>query len=530
MSTLAHLLRRQTLALAAAGLVSLVPISQALAGDPVPGGTLRYAIAAESDALVALTNTSGTAVLVGPKIFDGLLTYDNDLNPSPQLATSWETSPDGLRYTFHLRDGVTWHDGQKLTSGDVAFSIQRLKVSQPRGRGTFANVQKVETPDPLTAVIVLSKPAPYLLTALASTESPIVAKHVLESTPPNTTPGPSQLIGTGPFVFKDWVRGDHVTLVKNPNYWDKPKPYLDKIVIRFITDEAAIGAGLETGEIDVTGDLALGDVERLKGNRDLLVEARSVPYSAAQVQAIFNLDHDYVKDQKVREAISHAIDLKGFANFVYFGLADVSPTPISPALTKFHDDEIKPHAYDPELAKKILDDAGYKVKTDGWRFPLTLLYNGGIDQRNGAFFKQALQKIGINADLKSYDFATYVKTAYTDRAFDLTVEALNNIFDPAAGVQRIYWSKNFKIGLPFSNGAHYANPKVDDLLEAAAAEPDLAKRKADYKTFQEIVDEELPVINLVANYDVIASRKNVKNVDVGGLGLQNNFATVYIEK
>jgi peptide/nickel transport system substrate-binding protein len=117
-----------------------------------------------------------------------------------------------------------------------------------------------------------------------------------------------------------------------------------------------------------------------------------------------------------------------------------------------------------------------------------------------------------------------------DRASGLTVEALNHIFDPAAGAQRVYWSKNFKIGLPFSNGAHYASPMVDDLLEAAAAEPDLAKRKADYKAFQEIVDEERPVINPVAIHDVIASRENVKSMDVGGLGLQNNFATVCIEK
>ena len=530
MSVLSSLLYRQTVGLAAAGLVSLLPLSPALAGDPVSGGTLRYAIEAESDALLALTNTSGTAVLVGPKIFDGLLTYDNDLNPAPQLATSWEISPDGLRYTFHLRDGVTWHDGQKFTSADVAFSILRLKVSQPRGRGTFANVKDVETPDPLIAVIVLAKPAPYLITALASTESPIVAKHVLGATPPTATPGPSQLIGTGPFMFKEWVRGDHVTLVRNPNYWDKPKPYLDQIAIRFITDYASIAAGLETGEIDVTGDLSLGDIERLKTNPDLLVTARSVPYSSPQVQAIFNLDHEYAKDPKVREAVAHAIDLQGFANLVYFGFADVSPTPISPALTKFHDPDIKPHAYDPELAKKLLDKAGYGVKADGWRFPLTLLYNGGIDRRNGEFVKQALQKIGINADLKSYDFATYVKTAYTDRAFDLTVEALNNIFDPASGVQRIYWSKNFKIGLPFSNGAHYSNPKVDELLEVAAAEPDAVKRKSDYKAFQEIIDAELPVINVVAPFDVIATRKAVRNADVGGLGLQNNFAAVYFEK
>lgn len=527
-STIIRSKRRLALLCAVAGL-ALLSEGRAMAA-PQGGGTLTYALGAESDALVALNNTSGSAVDVGPKIFDGLLAYDNDLSPKPQLATSWSVSPDGLQYTFKLRDGVTWHDGQKFTSDDVAFSILRLKVAQPRGRGTFANVVDVKTPDPLTAIIVLSKPAPYLLTALAATESPIVAKHVLENTEPTATPTPAQLIGTGPFVFKEWVRGDHIILDRNPNYWDKPKPYLDRIVIRIITDNAAISAALETGEVDITGDISLGDIDRLKANPDLGVEARNVPYSGDQRELIFNLDREFVKDQKVREAIAHALDLQGFADTVYYGYAQVSPTPISPALTKFHDPAIKPHSFDIALANKILDDSGYPRKADGTRFTLRLLYNGGIDRRNGEYVMQALQKIGINGDLQSYDFGAYVKTAYSDRNFDLTVEALNNIFDPAVGVQRIYWSKNFKVGLPFSNGSHYQNPDVDRLLQEASTEPNEAKRKQDYFDFQEIVDKELPVINLVAAEDIIVHNKKVKDFAPGGEGIANNFASVYLEK
>lgn len=497
---------------------------------PQPGGTLRYEIQQEGEALVALNNTSGLATDIGPKIFDGLLSYDNDLHPHAQLATAWSVSPDGLRYTFTLRPGVKWHDGQDFTSADVAFSILRLKVAQPRGRATFHNVTSVETPDPLTAVVVLSKPAPYLITALASRESPIVAKHVLEGTDPNATPTTSQLIGTGPFVFKEWVRGDHIILDRNPNYWDKPKPYIDRIVIRVIADSGAIAAAFEAGEIDIGSDVSLADVGRFKSNPKLGVEARAVPYSADQRNLTFNLDRPFVKDIKVREAIAHAVDPVAILQNVYFGYGLVSNTPISPVLTAFHDSAIKPHSIDYDLANKILDDAGYPKKAGGTRFTLKLLYNTYLDPRQAEYVKQALAKIGIAATIENLEFGAYVEKTYTARDWDITLEGLNNIFDPVIGVQRVYWSKNYKVGLPFSNGAHYNTPEVDRLLETAASEPDLAKRQQLYNRFQEIVDQDLPVINLVAIDDVIAHAANVKDYAPGAEGISNNFANLYIEK
>jgi peptide/nickel transport system substrate-binding protein len=327
--------------------------------EPRFGGTLRYEIQQEGDAFVASNNTSGTAQDLGPKVFDGLLTYDNDIKPLPQLATSWTIAPDGLTYTFKLRPGVKWHDGQDFTAEDVAFSILRLKVANPRGRGTFANVKDVQTPDPLTAVLVLSKPAPYLITALASRESPILAKHVLEGTEASATPTPAQLIGTGPFVFKEWVRGDHIILERNPNYWDKPRPYLDRIVIRIISDASAIVAGFEAGEIDIGDDVSLPDLDRLKSNPKLGVDARTIPYSADYRNLTFNLDRPIVANQQVRQAIAHVIDPNVLLQNVYYGYGELAPTPISPALTKFHDAQIKPWKIDLNLAGKLLDEAGF---------------------------------------------------------------------------------------------------------------------------------------------------------------------------
>lgn len=526
-----HLLSKPAVRRAAILAAAMLPVvSSAAFADPTRGGTLRYEIQQEGEALVAINNTSGLATDIGPKIFDGLFSYDNDLKPIPQLALSWSATPDGLAYTFKLRPGVKWHDGKDFSAEDVAFSILRLKVAQPRGRATFANVKEVQTPDPLTAIVVLSKPAPYLVTALASRESPIVAKHVLEGTEPNATPTTAQLIGTGPFVFKEWVRGDHIILERNPNYWDQGKPYLDRIVIRVISDAGAIAAAFEAGEIDIGGDVALPDVERLKADPKLGVEARAVPYSADNRNLTFNLDRPNVKDVRVRQAIAHAVDPEVILKTVYYGFGQVSNTPISPVLVKFHNSAIKPHVIDVALANKLLDDAGYAKKADGTRFSLKLLYNTYLDPREAEYVKQALAKLGIAATIENLEFGAYVKRAYTDRDWDITLEGLNNIFDPVIGVQRIYWSKNFKIGLPFSNGSHYVNAEVDKLLESAASEPEEAKRKALYDRFQEIIDRDLPVINLVAIDDVIAHGANVKDYAPGAEGISNNFANLSLDK
>src|SRR5450830_1070654 len=157
---------------AAGTLAALSGLGQlANAAEPKQGGTLTWIVTPEPSSILPLTTTAGGNTELGPKIVEGLLTYDFNLNPKPLLATSWSISKDGLQYRFNLRRGVKWHDGKDFTSADVALSILTLKTVHPRGRATFANVTEVQTPDPLTAIIVLSKPSPTLLTALAGAES-----------------------------------------------------------------------------------------------------------------------------------------------------------------------------------------------------------------------------------------------------------------------------------------------------------------------------------------------------------------------
>ena len=240
---------RRTLLAVALGASLLGGAAQA--ADPQPGGTLNLVLNYEPPALIALTTVATPALSVSAKVTEGLLSYDFDLNPQPQLATQWEVSSDGLRYTFHLRPNVKWHDGQDFTSADVAFSIELLKKVHPRASSTFANVTKVETPDALTAVLVLSKPAPYLIKAFAAAESPIVPKHIYEGTDPLTNPHNNAPIGTGPYIFDKWVRGSYILYKRNPHYWDQNRPYLDQLVVKFIPDAAARSVAFETGDADL---------------------------------------------------------------------------------------------------------------------------------------------------------------------------------------------------------------------------------------------------------------------------------------
>ncbi|MEB0208504.1 ABC transporter substrate-binding protein [Pseudomonas sp. CCC3.1] len=527
------LTRRQLLAYtsATAALLQLTPRFSYADDTPVRGGTLKLHIAIEPPILVNLTHTAGAAVYITGKVTEGLLNYDMDLKPLPQLATAWTVSEDGLAYTFSLRQDVKWHDGQDFSADDVVFSLNTLKNSNPRGRATFANVASITAINPHLVQLTLSKPAPYLLTALAACESPIVAKHVYGEARPETHPNASAPIGTGPFVFKEWVRGSHVILERNPNYWDAPKPYLDRIIVRFIADSAATVAALEAGEIDIsTGGVPLSDIERIKINPRLSIEDRSEPYINGITRVEFNLDNPYLKQHAVRVAIAHAINLEFIRKTIFLGYGQPLYGPISPDMKNFYAHDLPRYAFDVAKANQLLDDAGLARDAQGVRFKLTLDPLPGPEtyRRTADYIKQALAKIGIQVTLRSQDFATYVKRVYTDRDFDFTLNGMSNLFDPTVGVQRLYWSKNFQPGVPFSNGAHYNNPQVDQLLEAAAVETDVQKRFALFAEFQKTVVEDLPDLGISTLVNPIVYDKRVKQFFVGAQGLVSNAAEIFI--
>ena len=499
---------------------------------PRRGGRLTLLVNPEPNVLINFATTAGAEQKASPKVTEGLLSYDFNVRPQPQLATAWTISADGLQYTFKLRQGVRWHDGQPFTSKDVATSIGLLKQYHSRGRSTFANVVEVRTPDPHTALLQLSRPAPYLIYALAASESPIVPAHLYDSGDPLNNPHNIAPIGTGPFRFKSWERGSHVVLVRNPDYWDAPKPYIDELVLRFIGDPAARAVALETGELDLAGEnpVPLLDIQRLQALPHLALESRGYSYDAAQTQLQFNLDNRYLANSKVRQAIAHTIDREAILRAVWYGYGIVAPSPISPLLTQFYDPHAPTWPHDPAKANQLLDEAGLPRQSNGYRFALNVDYNpyDPTFARLADYLRQTLRGVGIEATVRSQDFGAYVKRIYTDRDFDLDANFLGNTFDPTVGVQRLYWSKNFRKGVPFSNATHYSNPEVDRLLEAAAVENDPRTRVAYFRQFQQVVGQDLPIVDLVTLKQVTIYNRRVHNHTVTADGLDGNLADVFV--
>lgn len=510
-----NLTRRSTLILgsALAASISLAPLPSLATQTPKRGGVVTLAAPGEPTTLVPLFDSNTRTRAISTKILEGLVRFDGDFKPHPVLAESWETSADGLRYTFRLRKGVKWHDGKDFTSADVKFSLLAFKKVGPRGRITFANIADVETPDPLTAVVVLSKPAPYLLRALTGGETPILPAHAYPSENLNESPNGNAPIGTGPFVFEEWQRGSYVKLKRNPNYWQKDLPYLDGFVARFVADAASTTISVETGEADYTADVSYSDLERLRQNPKLAVEVYTDAYLNNAAVFEFNLENPILAKKEVRHALAHAIDRDFINDAIFFGTAKPAGSNIPSVFTAYNDEKPFTYSFDLAKANALLDAAGYPKGADGTRFSLRLTFlPSDVFRKTAEYLRSTFGKLGIKVEIVEGDLATFIKRVYTERGFDLNVNGISRLFDPTAGVQRLYWSDGIKNPAPYVNAAHYNNPEVDDLFRAAAVEVDETKRAEQFDKIQKITGDDLPNFSIVALPTVILRNTNLKSL------------------
>jgi peptide/nickel transport system substrate-binding protein len=431
-----------------------------------------------------------------------------------------------------LRRGVKWHDGQDFTSDDVAFSLATVKRLHPRGRLTFAHVVDIATPDAETVVLRLDKPTPYLIKALAAAETAIVPHHVYGDADPLTHHNNIAPIGTGPYVFKEWVRGSYALWERNPNYWDAPFPLIDRLVVKFIPDAAARTIAFESGDVDIgyRTPVPYRDVARLQKLPKITMESKGYEYNPPNIIIVeANLNQEDLKKLPVRQAIAHCIDREALARIVYFGQALPSPTPVVPFNKPFHSSKPSPYPYDPKAAEALLDAAGYHREGSGPRLRLILDYTGEEVRPVAEFLRATFSRAGIALELRTQDVASLLKRVYTDRDFNLHLLQLSNLFDPNVGVQRIYWSKNYITGVLFSNGTHYANPEVDALLEAAATETDPDKRVAMWMRIQDIVMTDVPNFPLVMAYWQTIAQSKIKDHTVTAEGFEGSMSRIWID-
>ncbi len=310
--------------------------------------------------------------------------------------------------------------------------------------------------------------------------------------------------------------------------------YLDRIVFRVITDASARAIAFETGEADLGSDstIPLSEIERIRGLPHISTERRGYSFAAGVRRIEFNLDNRYFKEKKVRQAVAQAIDRDAIKNTIWYGFGEVIYGPISPELTDFFTTDLPTYPYDTAKAELLLDEAGFPRGSDGIRFNVIHDYrpwNEG-DKRTGEYLKQALNSVGIAVNVRSQDMASYVKRVYTDRDFDFTSNSMTNSFDPVIGVQRLYWSKNYKPGVPFSNGSHYNNPEVDRLLEAAAVEVNRRTRLQYYRDFQKLIATDLPDISFLSQSYLTIANRRVADHTTGATGISGSLAQTHIIK
>ncbi len=481
----------------------------------------RLIVAADSEpknlnpAMVASNGVFFVASKVIEPLAEASFTAKDGL--APRLATSWEGAADGLSVTFKLRSGVTWHDGTPFTSGDVAFSALKIwKPLQNLGRLVFANLADVETPDALTAVFRFSKPTPFQLirNALPVVTS-VVPKHIYDGSDIATNPANVKLVGTGPFKFAEYKPGEFYRLVRNPTYWSAGEPKVDEIIFRVLPDRAAAAGALEAEEIHLAAFSAvpLADLARIGKVNGISVIAKG--YEALTYQLIVEINHrrKELANQKVRQAISYAIDRQFVVDTVFLGYAATSTGPVPKNAPEFYTADVAAYNFDVAKANALLDEAGYPRGADGTRFELKLLPAPYFNETKqfGDYLKQALTAIGIKATIVSNDSAGHIKAVYTDQAFDLAVAPPVFRGDPAISTTILAQSGQ-KPGVPFSNQGGYANPKLDAIIAKATETVDTAARTELYKDFQKLVVDDLPFINVAEWGFITVARNSVKNV------------------
>ena len=523
------------------GCIAALALCAAVAGTPAAaqkaGGTLVQITQPEPPNLAPYISTSAPIGQVTAKIYDGLLEYNFDLKPKASLAESWDVSPNGKSVTFKLRKDVKFHDGKPFTAADVQFTIMDvLKKVHPRGINTFRDVTAVETPDEYTAVFKLANAAPYMLSALSGYESPMLPKHVFSQGDIRTHTNANQPIGTGPFKFVEWRRGELVRLDKNPDYWRKGQPYLDRVVVRFINDEATRTAALEKGEAHVAGfgGVPYNDAKKLGTLPSIEVTTKGYEMISPIVELLINTKKAPLDKKEVRQAIAYAVDRQFVIDNIWFGFGKPATGPVSSNFAPsgiYTDNVTKYHVPDGiEKANKLLDEAGLPKK-DGVRFEIVhdITPYGPEWQRFGEFVQQRLALVGIKASLRYEDVATWLKRTYTDYDFFLTSNFLYNLPDPVLGVHRAIHSKLIKQGTVFVNGSQWSDPRADELMDKATVEPDPKKRAEYYHEVQKIVVEASPIVWVFElNFPTVVN-KRYHDVITSPLGLYTNFAGAWRE-
>ncbi|MFQ6125941.1 MAG: ABC transporter substrate-binding protein [Candidatus Heimdallarchaeota archaeon] len=495
----------------------LIPVCKT-AGQIPKGGTFNAVLISEPRVVSPYTG-SWTPGFVAGQIWNSLLAIDDNMEPTiPNLAKELpEINEAEGSYTFKLREGVKWHDGEEFNAEDVKFTFEQMAQYDIFSSLYFKDTV-VEILDDYTVKITPGTFYPGIqMTLFGGLDTVIVPEHILgdnvEGYLDDTfrSGDPERTIGTGPFKFKEWVKGSHIVLERFDDFWGAPAPYLDEIVIKIIPEPSAVLAAFQTGEADyVFRGMPYEAYDTLVADENLNVYTNNRP--PYKMVMPINTKHPVLSNVKVRQAMSYAIDRDSIVASATNGLGSVTDSYWTPDITTPSPDRTI-YTYNPDKAKELLDEAGYPADASGVRAGLELEFltrRGEPEEALAAdIIEDDLEAVGFTIERKVVDFATMLELG-SNFEFDFQ---LYKRWVMTFWTLQLFHSDWIIKGQYFANSIQYDNPDVDKAFDNWRLEADPVKQRQYLQEAEALISHDVPEILL---YDVVfinVVRKTFKAVD-----------------
>ncbi len=453
------------------------------------GGKITVGITQDLDSLDPHKAVAAGTKEVLYNIFEGLIKVDKDGNFVPAVASSYEISTDGLKYTFVLRDGVKFHNGKTVTAEDVIYSLKRAAGLSETPEADVSTVSAFKIISDITSegknvVVTLSSPNTELIGYFTS--SIIPCDYTEQATKP---------VGTGPFKFVSYSPLTSIVLEKNEDYYVKGVPYLDEVTFKICANTDSAFLELLGGSIDVFPYLTNDQAAQLKGVMNVVDGTMNLVQALFLNNAVAPFDN-----AKVRQAICYAIDRQALIDVVAGGKGEIIGTNMFPSFASYYEkDLVNSYPYDTAKAKELLTEAGY---ADGFTFTITVPSNYDFHVRTAQIVVDQLAKVGITAKIELVEWSTWLSDVYVGRQYTSTIIGLDSQLAPS-DVLRFYPTESSK------NFMNYSNTEFDAVFEKAKSTTDSKDKIAYYKQLQQILTADAAAAYLQSPAQLVAVSKNL---------------------
>lgn len=472
------------------------------ASNPSAAYTLVVSAQTEPTNLQPDAKVNDAAYAIDQNIYNKLVTIDYHYNVVPDTAYKWTVSSNGLNYTFYLHNNIKWSDGVPYTSADVVWTLNHIVKDQGSVAANLP-IAKATALNTYTVRVTLKHRDAAFLGFLSWYGTFILPKHIYAGTNWLTNPNNEHPVGTGPFTFQSWTKGQSITLMANKNYF-KGAPQVGKVVFTFVPDSSTALQDLLNGSTDIdTNSVPYTQVPGLRKNPKLQVKLITYP-DYAYIDP--NVQKKPMSDVKFRTALSYAIDRSQVAEKATSGIWPVAEGMYPPVISWAYNKNARLPAYSPSKAEQLLTAAGYKPNAQGVRASVNLVvFNSPPFPDIATLVKDNLAKVGINVNLVELDINTWTQRVGTDHDFDLALLSGFQGPDPDALMGRIGPGGT-------ENNGRFDDPRIDKLLLKGEELTDRAQRAAIYKQVQSLMIQDMPIIPITGDSEPTVAASYVQNL------------------